>query len=669
MQHLPFLKEFVIILAAAVLIIFISNRLRLPSIVGFLVTGMLIGPFGLNFVGQKEEIEIFAEIGVVMLLFFIGLEFSLPHLKAIRRQFFLGGGLQVLGTIAVVFLLVSLSGFSANEKVFFGFLIALSSTAIVLKILADRAELDAPHGELSVGILLFQDFFIVPMIVVTPLLAGRHGVSFEDVAVRFLLSIGAIVVVFYAARFLMPRVLHQIARTRVREAFLLGSLLVCLVMAGVTASLGFSYALGAFIAGLIISESEYSHEVVAEIVSFRDLFTSLFFISVGMLLNLDFVFNNVLAVVGISTAIFIVKGAIVFGVVLALKFTFRTAAITALSLAQIGEFSFVLSKVGESVGLLNPSMYQYFLGASVLTMIVTPALIKVAPTLAERTQDMLPFRTRASREKQRESTRPSGHVIIVGYGLNGQNVARVLRETGIPYLILEANGETVHHLKSEGYPVVFGDVTRKDILNLCNVQQANTIVFTLADPRATRTATRLVRSLNPHIHLIVRTRLVTEVDELSRLGANEVIPEEFETSIEIFTRVLEQFHIPRNVINAQIQVIRDENYSMLRGLPRPGKGFDRVAQLLGAGTSDTFLITDSSVAAGKTIRELDLRNKTGVTLIAIVRGEQPFVNPSPDFRIEPSDSLVLVGNHASMDKAFDFLSEPALTKSLDTQRR
>ncbi len=657
MPYLPFLKEFVIILAAAVLIIFISNRLRLPSIVGFLLTGMLIGPFGLNLVAQVEVIEVFAEIGVVMLLFFIGLEFSVPHLKGIRREILCGGGSPAMVTTAVVFALVSLGGFSPSEKVFFGFLIALSSTAIVLKILADRGELETPHGKLSVGILLFQDLFIVPMIVVTPLLAGGQGLAFGDVAIRFLISVAAVVVVFYAARYVMPRVLHQIARTRVREAFLLGSLLVCLLMAGVTATLGFSYALGAFIAGLIISESEYSHQVVAEIVSFRDLFTSLFFISVGMLLNLDFVLNNLMAVVGISGGIFIVKAAIVFAVVLALKFPFRTATIAALGLAQIGEFSFVLAKVGQSFGLLNETLYQHFLGASILTMIATPLLIRVAPTIAERTQGVLPFRLSLSEHEQELVRGLSDHVVIVGYGVNGQNVARVLRETGIPYLILEANGETVQSLRREGLPVVFGDVTRRDILNLCNIEQANTIVFAIADPRATRTAVRLARSLNPHIHVIVRTRLVSEVDELSKIGANEVIPEEFETSIEIFTRVLEQFHIPRNVVNAQIQVIRDENYRMLRGLPVTGRALDRVAQLLAAGTSDTFLVTDDSIAANRTIRELHLRKKTGATLIAIVRGEKPFINPNPDFRIEPSDCLVLVGNHASMDKAFEFLSE------------
>lgn len=664
MPPLPFLKEFVIILAAAVVIIFISHRLRLPSVVGFLITGIIIGPFGLNFVDQKEEIEVFAEIGVVMLLFFIGLEISLSQLKSLRREFFFGGSLQVVATILAVLLVGSMSAYGLNETMFFGFLVALSSTAIVLKVFADRNELEAAHGRIAVGILIFQDLFIVPMIAVTPMLAGGTGVSVGEVAFRFLLSVAAIIGVFFVARVVMPRVLHQIARTRVREAFLLGSLLVCLFMAGVSASLGFSYALGAFIAGLIISESEYSHAVVAELVSFRDLFTSLFFISVGMLLDLDFVVSNLGTVLGITGGILAVKSAVVFGVVLALKFPFRTAAIAAISLAQVGEFSFVLAKVGRSFALLDADLYQYFLGASIITMVFTPALIRFAPEIAERTQRALPFRVRPFRSGEPSTRGLADHVIIVGYGVNGENVARVLRETGIPYLILEMNGETVRRLLKDGLPVVFGDVTRKEILTLCDIERANTIVFAIADPQATRSAVRLVRSMNPHVHTIVRTRYVTEVDELGRLGADEVIPEEFETSIEIFTRVLEQFHVPRNVINAQIQVIRDENYRMLRGLPVTGRALDRVSQLLAAGTSDTFLVTDRSTAAGKTISEIDLRRKTGVTLIAVVRGEQPYINPEPDFRIEASDTLVLVGNHASMDKAFEFL---ALTSPSERQ--
>ncbi|MBM4169173.1 MAG: hypothetical protein FJ215_08470 [Ignavibacteria bacterium] len=655
MGEMKFLGEFVILLAAAVLIVSASKRLRIPSVVGFLITGMLIGPSGFHFIGDKDVIEILADLGVVMLLFFIGIEFSLAQLRAIRRQFFLGGGAQVLATILIVIGIASLGSFTASEKVFFGFLVALSSTAILLKVLSDRGELDSPHGRLSIAVTLFQDLCIVPMIVLTPILAGGSEFSFLDLAGRFSLGVFAVAVIFFAARYVMPKILHQIARVQVREVFLMGALFFCLLMSYVTASFGFSYALGAFIAGLIISESEYSHEVVAEIVGFRDLFSSLFFISVGMLLDLTFVADQPLTILGISVGIFLIKAMIVVLVGLLLRSSPRTAIITAFSLAQVGEFSFVLAKVGQTHGLLDGDLYQYFLSASVFTMIVTPPLIAFAPRIAERTQHLIPMRKIKTEGVPANQPVLTNHVIIAGYGVNGQNLARVLRETGIPYVIVETKSDVVERLMREGHPVVFGDITRKDILQNIGIGEARLIVFAISDPQATRTGVHLARAQNANLYIIVRTRLVSEIDELSRLGADEVIPEEFETSIEIFTRVLTQYHIPRNVINAQIKVIRNENYGMLRGLPQSTKGLDRVAQLLAAGTSDTYLITDECFAIGKTLGELDFRGKTGTTIIAVVRGETPHISPARDFTIESGDTLVLVGTHASMDKAFEYL--------------
>jgi len=248
--------------------------------------------------------------------------------------------------------------------------------------------------------------------------------------------------------------------------------------------------------------------------------------------------------------------------------------------------------------------------------------------------------------------------VIAGFGVNGRNLVRVLNEAGIPHVVVETDADSMHSLRKAGSTSVFGDITRKEILERCNIERARLIVFTISDPAATRTSVRLARALNPDLHIIVRTRLVAEVDGLVRLGANEVIPEEFETSIEIFTRVLNHYHIPRNVINAQIQIIRDENYSILRGVPQTAHGLDRVARYLTAGTSDIFLVTDSCRASGQSLGELDISERTGASLIAVVRNEKPFVTPAPDFRIDPGDILVLVGNHASMDKAFLYLSKP-----------
>jgi len=360
-------------------------------------------------------------------------------------------------------------------------------------------------------------------------------------------------------------------------------------------------------------------------------------------------------IVLLGGGIVVLKSLIVFPVAAVLKSSPRTTIIASLSLAQVGEFSFVLAQVGVSTGLVSEAFYQHFLGASILSMLVSPLLITIAPSVAERTQHLIPLHRPAEPRTQRQTLQD--HVVIAGFGMNGQNLVRVLNEAGIPHIVVETDPDSFARLRQGRSHGVYGDITRKEILERCNIAEARVIVYTISDPAATRTSVRLARALNPHLHVIVRTRLVAEVDGLVQDGADEVIPEEFETSIEIFTRVLDHYHIPRNVINAQIQVIRDENYSILRGIPQTAAGLDRVARYLTAGTSDTFLVTESSNARDQVLRELDLSGRTGASLIAVVRNERPFITPPPDFRIEAGDILVLVGNHANMDKAFQYLSE------------
>ena len=357
----------------------------------------------------------------------------------------------------------------------------------------------------------------------------------------------------------------------------------------------------------------------------------------------------------IGFGIVLLKFLVIAVIVRAMGISSRTALLSGMSLAQIGEFSFVLIGVGLAEGLLSEQLFQLFLAATILSMIVTPPLIILAPKLSERAQAALPFMQSGRDHVPEGSASLKDHVVIVGFGLNGQNVARVLGETGIPYVVLETDGDVVKRLAREKVPAIFGDVTRKEILELCGMEQARVVVLAISDPNAQRTAVRLIRSLNSSVHILVRTRMVAEVDGLARLGADEIIPEEFETSIEIFTRVLDQYHIPRNVINAQIEVIRNENYSMLRGLPQTTQGLERMTQILAAGTSDTFLVTDDLVAAGQTVGNLDLQQHTGAMLIAVVRGETPTLTPDRNFLVEAGDILVLVGTHANMDRAFDFL--------------
>jgi len=659
-MDVPLLREFIILLAAAIGILFLSRKLKLPTIVGFLLTGIVIGPSGLGLIHDADRIDVLAEIGVVMLLFTIGLDLSLERLSQIKKTFWLGGGLQVAGTTAATTVVLFIFGIPLLQAVFFGFLVSLSSTAVVLQSLLDRGEAGSPFGRVALGILLFQDFAIAPMIVLTPLL-GRSDSSLSLVRIVERAAFGAAIItgVVLAARFLLPRFLHAIVRTRVRETFLMTTLFICLGASLLTSSLGFSLALGAFLAGIIISESEYSHQVAADIMPFKDLFNSIFFISVGMLLNLKVIRTETVFILGLVLSLFVLKFAIVFLTVKILRQSSPVALRVGLSLAQIGEFSFVLAAVGRTVGLLPDRYFQGFIASSILTIFATPFLIRFSAVASVKSEKVFRPNT-AGQPSAGRANELTGHVIIAGYGLNGRNLARVLKETGIPYIVLELNPDSVREAREDGEIILFGDVSSRVILEAASLAKAKMIVFAISDPQTTRRAVRIARHLNNAVRILVRTRSVAEIEELYRLGADQVIPEEFETSIEIFTRTLEEYHVPRNLTEAQIKIIRSENYGMMRGAFQTGRSLEKIAEYLSAGTVETFYIRPRTVAVGRTISELRLRSEAGATIVAMVRQDQTFSSPSPDFRLEEGDILILSANHQDMDRAFRFL-ERALT--------
>jgi CPA2 family monovalent cation:H+ antiporter-2 len=586
-------------------------------------------------------------------------------------------GLTVLATTGVA----SAAGIALPTGIFLGFLAALSSTAIVLKSYADRRELQSPQGSLVTGILLFQDFCLAPMIVLTPVLAGSAAASIGGVLGRMGLGVLLVGVAFALARLVMPRLLYWIVRTRVREVFLLGALGACLGMAMLTSRLGFSMALGAFLAGLVVSESEYGHQVSAEVLPFRDLFNSLFFVALGMLFRFETLQEHGLAVLAFGAGILLLKTVIAALVSGWMMYPARTAIIVGLSLAQVGEFSFVLARVGRAVGLLREDIHQVFLGASIFTMLITPVAIALAPRLAAPASRLsLPRPVGRLRRDLRGGLAPAaaarrGHVILVGYGLNGRNVSRVLRETAVPFVVLELNGSLVRQARNEGLPVVYGDATQAEILSVCGAETANLLVLAISDLVATRTAVHVARRLNPALYILVRTRALEEIDELLRLGANEVIPEEFETSIEIFCRVLQRYHVPRNVIDAQVRILRDETYGVLRGSTlQSHEALDRIAGILQSTLTDTFQVRRGTAADGRTLRDLQLRARTGAVVIAMVRDGVPKTTPSPDEPLQAQDTLVLVGPHAALEAAFDLLgaavavAEPAPDDTPESER-
>jgi CPA2 family monovalent cation:H+ antiporter-2 len=654
MNEPGFLHDLLILFGLGVAVVLLFHRAKVPPIVGFLITGVLCRPYGFGLISDPHEVESIAEIGVVLLLFTVGIEFSLKQLARIRNFLLIGGGLQVLITIGTIYLIARLAGQQTKVALFVGMLVALSSTAIVLRLLADRGELDGPSGQAVLGILIFQDLCVVPMVLFTPFLTGGDADAGDAIAVviKALLFIAGAVV---AARWVVPRMLHYVVATRRREVFLLTIILLCLGTAWASARVGLSLALGAFIAGLVISESEYSHQALGEILPLREVFNSLFFISIGMLFDIRTVISAPLAVFGAILVVIVVKALITTGASIALGQSLRIAIVAGFALAQIGEFSFVLSKVGLAAGLLDESRYQLFLAVAVGTMTLTPVLLSVAPRIAAALEGVAPPRFASGRAAPLaiHAGEPlADHVVIVGYGVNGRNLARVLGRVGIPFIVIELNPQVVRAERERGRNIIYGDASRPEVLEHAGVRAARVVVVAISDAAGTRGTVDVARRLNPHVHLIVRSRYVHEMDPLFTLGTDEVIPEEFETSIEIFSRVLHRYLVPRDEIERQIRDIRRSGYEMFRTISAahgPALGLQRFL----AGLSfEVYRVEDGSAVSGQDIIESGVRDRSGASILAIHRADGTMVfNPSPDTRIFAEDLCLLLGTHEQISAA------------------
>ncbi len=656
------LGDLLVIFSVSIAVVLLFHQFRLPSIAGFLVAGALIGPHGLHLVPDLSQVQILAEIGVVLLLFTIGIEFSLTSLASSRRLLMIAAPIQVGGVLVLATLCAVVGGLSVRQGIFWGFLLSLSSTAIVLKALGERGDSDTIHGRATIGILIFQDLAVVPMMLLTPILASSN----EDSLLTVLLTLGTSVMVVgfivAATWYLVPKLLEVIVRSRSRELFLLTIIVLCLGIAWLTSLGGLSLALGAFIAGLVISESEYSHQAMAEVLPFRDSFNSLFFVSIGILMDWRVVVDHPLLIVALLVSILVGKFVTGTGAVLATGTPPRSAVMAGVALAQVGEFSFILAQGGQEAGLLRGDLYQLFLAVSVLTMMITPFFIQWSPHLARRTEALqrlhrwLPGRTMArAAEVEGRSLKIKDHVIIVGYGLNGRNLARVLGDTEIPYVALDLDGDTVRREAQHGVPIYYGDATNQNVLRHVRIEDARVLVIAISDPFSARRTVQVVRGLNPKIHIVVRTRYLRELEELHQLGADDVVPEEFETSIEIFALVLRTYGLPPEFVSKKAEQIRREGYALLRRSELP-----ELAHHLRGGTLtdvevETCRIEGDSPAVGKTLADLSIRPMTGASVIAWTRQGVTQSNPSEKVRLEAGDVVVLLGSPTQIRRAMGLL--------------
>ena len=656
---LPFLAEIVALLAISVATVYLCTRLRLVPIVGFLLAGVVIGPEALGLVEDQELIDGMAEVGVMLLLFTIGVEFSLEKLARIRRFIFVGGGLQTAITTSVVALIAVTFGVAWQAAVFTGFLVALSSTAIVLSLLAERGETDAPSGQLSLAILIFQDLAIVLMVLLVPLLGGTEGTPLEAV-----LALGGALLVIAAAivlaRKAVPWILERVVRTRRQELFLLTVVAICFGTAWATSLAGVSLALGAFLAGLVVSESRYSAWALSEVLPLRTLFNAVFFVAVGMLLDVGFLVQNLPVVLAVAGGVLLLKALITTGSVLVLGYPLRIASAVGLGLAQIGEFSFVLERAGRTSGLspagLGEAGEQTFIAVTVLLMILTPFLLQLGPRLGGRLERSRLGRVGRQSMPQAAETEahPEDHVVVVGYGPAGQRLAQVLKETGIPLTVVELNPHLADAAREASLIVLNGDASRAHVLEEAGIERAKLCVVVINDRAAARRVVELAHYLNPTLQIVVRTRPLSDVEAFQRAGADVVVPEELETSVRIFRHVLEAYLVPEEEIQRQTDTIRAGDYRVFRSSIQ--EAHLMVLQGLDAEGLHTraVVVREGAPAAGQTLAELALRQRYRLTVLTVRRGRQTFGNPQGDFRLEVGDRLVLIGS------ADDFIASAAL---------
>lgn len=645
------LSDLIIILGLSVIVILAFMRLRLPAVLGFLLTGVLAGPHALGIIEGHRQVEALSELGVVLLLFSIGIEFSIKDLLESRRTVLVGGAVQVVLTTAAVYLVCTMLGVGRPEALFLGILVSMSSTAIVLKMLDDRSEITTPHGKNTLSILIFQDLLVVALMPMLPVVTSVRLDTGGSVPLLVGKAAALMLFLYASYRWIVPMLLYQIARTRSRDLFLLSIILICLGIAWLTSLLGLSLALGAFLAGLIISESEYSQEALGRILPLRDIFMSVFFISIGMLLDLGFIVHHLGVVLGLTLVIIFIKVFTGSFSTLVLGYPFRATVLAGLALAQIGEFSFILSRSGLGLGLITPDSYQVLLAISLLTMAVTPFVINASPALADVAVRLpLPHRVLSGLrplsvvQADGEPVRLKGHLVVIGFGVNGRNVSRAASMAGIPHLVIEMNPDTVRTERRKGEPIYYGDATQEAILHHVAIQEAHVVVITIPDAPSARRVTELTRKLNPAAHIIARTRMVKEVEPLYALGADQVIPEEYETSIEIFSRALAEYLVPREDIERFISELRSSGYGMFRSLSGEATTITDLQRDLPDFKVHTLKVHTGCPVAGRPLIETQLRKKHRVSILAIRRGGTTIVNPGGDDALLPGDVIIVSGD-------------------------
>jgi CPA2 family monovalent cation:H+ antiporter-2 len=662
LEELHFLHEFALISLIAVVVAVVLSKFKLPTVAGLLAAGALLGPYGFQAIHSIHSIEVLAEMGVIFLLFSIGLEFSLSRLKHIFKQVLIGGLLQVGLTIAFSTMIAMFLGQSLGKSIFYGFVISLSSTAIVLKALGERRELDAPHGKFIVGTLIFQDLCVVPMVLIVPLLGDQNhgGNALVDISLAMLKAGAVMVALISIAGLIVPKLLDIVDASRSREVFILAMLGICIGTAWLTSLAGLSLALGAFLGGMVIADTEYGHRAIGDILPLRDTFVSVFFVSLGMMFNIEIVWEHPILVSLLMIWFLFFKGMIATFSAMAMKFPARAAWLAGVGLAQFGEFGFVLTKLAQKNQLVTQAEVAPLLNAGIITMFLTPLLVRIAPHITAGEKLLTPLEKLIGVKGVAQVDEPGqpewkNHVVIIGFGPAGRFAAKALLECQQSFLILELNAESVRKGKEQGFPIYYGDATSEEALRHAHVDQAKLVLLLLNDPQAAMRIVKTIQQISAQIEILMRVRFMGEQEMISKLGVKEIVIEELEGSVETIAKMLRSLNLPRNVIDHQVRQIRQNTILSDRKQTIPR---NQVA-ILNEGEElkiESLMVYSGSKAIGQSPISLKLRSETGVLVVAVKRDQQIISHIDDRCIFQAQDIVYLIANNHSIEKAMPYFS-------------
>ncbi|RHW75482.1 monovalent cation:proton antiporter family protein [Colwellia sp. RSH04] len=648
--------EILAILASAVIVVWLFRRLKLPAILAYLVAGMLVGQHGLNIAQEQVDYDHFAELGIVFLLFTLGLEFSLPRLIAMRHLVLSVGSMQV-GISLLIFLIASLFfGLSLSAAFVIGGILALSSTAIVIRQLSETGAMNRKSGQLSVAVLLFQDVAVVPLLIIIPMLAqGSESSMLLALLVAMIKGVVVVVLLMMIGKWLLPRVFNVIAQVRTDELFVLTTLLVTLLASALTQWFGLSMALGAFLAGMMLGESEYKYQLEADIRPYRDILLGLFFITVGMKLDVSLLLSSPFSLLALMVSFMLVKVIIIKLLAVKAGESKKDAWASGLMLAQMGEFGFVLIALANQSEIIPVNVTSMLLGAGVLSMAITPYMIDNA-----RSWSLFLSQEKVIDEHDLESLPEnktlSDHVIICGFGRIGQTVSRFLKQEGIDFVAIDIDPLRTRKARDAGENVLFGSSRKTEILNAAYLTEAKLVVIAFGEDKQSVEVIQKVRSMSESVPILVRTRNDDQLSVLQSAGANEVVPESLEGSLMLVSQVLSLSGVPFSRIMRRVQKERKNHYNHLHGFfqgehtDMSSSGIDKIE------FAHAIILTDDSYACGKTLQSLDLESRR-VFIISLRREETEYEFPDIGMELLPQDTLILRGKPRRVERAERFLQE------------